>query len=137
MDLLRKYMNKNRYYDPFSALSKNNNSDKKLFHENEKRNNEALYIIKSSNKERILINKSVFKIGTKRELCDYIITDSKYVGRYHARIVIESGRAYFEDNNSTNKSYVNNRQVLPDQKIILKNGDEIKLADVLFKFVQE
>lgn len=128
----------NKYYDPFSVLTKTQiNREKKLFDKNEKSDKSKLYIVKSSNNEKILINKAIFKIGIKKELCDYIVTDSKYVGRYHATIITKNGQAFFEDNNSTNKSYINHVQAMPSQKILLKNGDEIKLANVLFKFIQE
>ncbi len=128
-------MNTNKYYDPFSAIVKSYDAgEKNLF---DKTDMTKIYIVKLNDNEKIPVNKKVFKIGTKSELCDYIITNSKYVGRYHARLVSEGGRTFFEDNNSTNKSYVNNKQVYPNQKVPLKDGDEIKLANVCFRFVCE
>lgn len=133
----------NKYYDPFSVLKKRNEfQSNTVVGRNSKQNNAfnnqtKMYIVKLNNNEKVLINRPVFKIGTKKELCDYIVTDSKYVGRYHARIIIDNGCAFFEDNNSTNKSYINNTQVAPGQRIMLKNGYEIKLADVLFRFIVE
>lgn len=129
-------MNNNRYYDPFSVLKKNNDSEKKLFEKNEYLDNKSVpYLLRIDNKEKVLLNKTEIKIGKKQELCDYVITDNKYIGRFHARILVENGECFFEDNNSTNKSYINNKQVSAGQKILLKDGDEIKLANLRFRFI--
>lgn len=129
-------MNNNRYYDPFSVLKKNNDSEKKLFEKNEHVDNKSVpYLLRIDNTEKIFLNNAEIKIGKKQELCDYVITDNKYIGRLHARILVENGKCFFEDNNSTNKSYINNKQVSAGQRILLKDGDEIKLANLRFRLI--
>lgn len=129
-------MNDNRFYDPFSVLKKRNDSEKKLFEKNESLDNISVpHLLRIDNKEKIILDKSEIKIGKKQELCDYVIIDNKYIGRYHARIITENSQVFFEDNNSTNKSYINSKQVRAGQRILLKDGDEIKLANLIFKFI--
>ena len=129
-------MNDNRFYDPFSVLKKRNDSEKKLFEKNESLDNISVpHLLRIDNKEKIILDKAEIKIGKKQELCDYVITDNKYIGRYHARIITDNSQVFFEDNNSTNKSYINNKQVSAGQKILLKDGDEIKLANLIFRFI--
>ena len=129
-------MNKQKYYDPFAAVKRSKTSvpEKNLFSEQV---TTTSFLIRRDNNEKIVINKSPFVIGTKSEVCDYVITGNKYIGRNHAQIVIKDNEYIFIDNNSTNKSYINRAQVLPTQNQVLKNGDEIKLANLLFTIVIE
>lgn len=149
--------NKNKYYDPFSALQQTTaqTPEKKLF--NGENNNaqkaapaqtqhgatgntsygtgvKQFVLVRKDTNEKIVINKNVFKIGVKADSCDYVVTDNKYVGRNHAMIIVENGMAFFVDNNSTNKSYINGNQAAPNQKIKLVNGCEVKLANLPFTF---
>lgn len=67
-------------------------------------------------------------------MCDYVVSDNKYVGRNHAQIIIENSNCFFVDNNSTNKSYVNGKQVPPMKNVQINSGDEIRLANLSFIF---
>ena len=125
-------MSNNRFYDPFSALHAeraNNQPVKDLYASEQKKN---LYLIRRDTGEKIAVNTARYLIGSKTDVCNYIVTDNKYVGREHAYILLENGAAFFVDNNSTNKSYVNGVQAIPQQRIPIKNGDEIKLANLPF-----
>ena len=128
-------MEKNRYYDPFAALNRTKKEvyEKKLFTETVAVG--TCSITRKDNNEKITINVSPFVIGTKPDSCNYVVTDNKYVGRNHARIMVQDGKYFFVDNNSTNKSYVNGTQAPPQTSIQLKNGDEIKLANLSFTFI--
>lgn len=131
-------MNKNasKFYDPFSALNKSVKNDhaKELFKETIVSKH---FLVCKENNKKVIINKPIFKIGKQATTCDYVVDNNKYVGREHAMIVVENETAYFIDNNSTNKSYINGKQIAPNQKTILKNNDEIKLANVYFTYVIE
>lgn len=94
------------------------------------------FLICNDRKERIPITKSPFIIGSKPDVCDYVVLDNKYVGRNHAHIIVQDNDCYFVDNNSTNKSYINGKQIAPKQKIMLANGDEIRLANLSFGFLK-
>ena len=133
-------MNKNvsKFYDPFSALTNaaDTSAEKELFNDDNAQAKKAVsfFLVRKDTNEKIAIRKNVFKIGTKADMCDYVVTDNKYVGRNHAQIIIENSAAFFVDNNSTNKSYINGQQAAPNQKIRLASGCEVKLANLPFTF---
>ena len=85
-------------------------------------------------KENIRITKDVFLLGSSKEGNDCVI-DSPVVSRFHAKIRREGGRIYIEDMNSTNGTSVNGELLGYQDKVELKVGDIIMLADECYKIV--
>ena len=81
------------------------------------------------------IDKPVFRIGKERDRVDFCVTENRTVSRLHATIYTRNGSCFVEDNNSTNRTYINGTPVLPDREIKLKNGDVLKLSDEEFDFI--
>ena len=81
------------------------------------------------------IDRPVFRIGKERDRVDFCITENRTVSRVHATIYTRDGSCFIEDNNSTNKTYINGTAVLPDREIKLKNGDVLTLSNEEFDFV--
>lgn len=81
------------------------------------------------------IDKPVFRIGKERDRVDFCITENRTISRLHATIYYRDGSCFVEDNNSTNRTYINGSPVLPDREIKLKNGDVLKLSDEEFDFI--
>lgn len=63
-----------------------------------------------------------------------VILPSQAVSRLHARVRREEGRYYLQDLNSRNGTWVNQQQVPVNQEIEIKEGDEIRLADLVYHF---
>lgn len=81
------------------------------------------------------IDKPVFRIGKERDKVDLCITENRTVSRVHATIYTRSGSCYIEDNNSTNRTYINGTAVPANMEIKIKNGDVLKLSNEEFDFI--
>ncbi|MBO7473278.1 MAG: FHA domain-containing protein [Ruminococcus sp.] len=80
------------------------------------------------------IDKPVFRIGKERSRVDFCVTENRTVSRLHATIYTRSGSCFIEDNNSTNKTYINGTPLIPEREIKLKSGDVLKLSNEEFDF---
>lgn len=61
--------------------------------------------------------------------------EKETVSCFHAAIDYQNGQYYIEDLNSTNGTYVNEVPLAYKQKLILNSGDEIRFADVRYRFL--
>ena len=80
--------------------------------------------------ERFAIDKPNFRIG-RVPGCE-VVLDGDGVSREHARIIREGKDYILEDLGSTNGTFLNDVKV---SKETLKAGDQIKIGDVVLKFV--
>jgi len=81
------------------------------------------------------IDKPVFMIGKERDKVDFCITENRTISRVHAIIRTQNGSCFIEDNNSTNRTYINGTPVPANMEIKLKNGDVLKLSNEEFDFI--
>ena len=88
----------------------------------------AAYLVRKKNSDRVNISKQIFKIGKERRRVDYCISDNTSISRSHADIVYKNGAFFLVDNNATNGTYVNGKQVAAGSETALHNNDVIKLA---------
>jgi pSer/pThr/pTyr-binding forkhead associated (FHA) protein len=102
--------------------NKENQNTVKRAHINAKSNVPRLEV---AGKFKILSNKA-FGIG--RDKTNQLIIADPAVSRYHAIIAFEDYEAYIKDTESTNGTYVNGTKVPKDKKVLLKNGDRIKVG---------
>lgn len=134
-------MNKNRYYDPFENINLDDiNAQKKSEVLSSKSVNSScnqrVYLYRIDNNEKIAISKPSFIIG-KNGICDYVIHGNNAISRQHAEINLKNNNVYIIDKKSTNKTFVNGREIEPGKPVLIANGDEIKLANVRLKFIIE
>ena len=80
------------------------------------------------------VAKTIFSIGSKEEMVDYCIKGNATISRRHAALINENGIIFIQDLNSMNHVYVNNIQLEPGAKQVLRNGDAIRLANEEFIF---
>lgn len=92
------------------------------------------YLIRLSNQEKILISKSIFKIGKERSFADYCISDNPAISRSHANIVNREESYYIMDMNSKNRTYVNSTMIPSNVETELTHGCIIRLANEEFEF---
>ncbi len=69
-----------------------------------------------------------FVIGKHTGLADYIL-DKPTVSRFHVRIMEKDGDYFLTDLNSTNGTKVNGRLLAANEETILKEGDEVQIAE--------
>ena len=84
--------------------------------------------------EKTIIDKNIFRVGTSRNLVDYIVTDNRAVSRTHADIIKKDEKYYIYDEKSTNGTYVNDCLVEKKKEYEIHSGDTVKLADEEFIF---
>lgn len=66
----------------------------------------------------------------------HIFVDDKSVSKYHAKLVMAGGDVSVIDLESTNKTVVNGRQIQPLVPHKLQNNDQIKVGNIIFKFLE-
>lgn len=66
----------------------------------------------------------------------YIFVDDKSVSKFHAKLVLAGGDVSVIDLESTNKTVVNGQIIQPLVPYKLKNNDQIKTGNIIFKFLE-
>ena len=79
------------------------------------------------------IEKAVTTIGRSSSLSDIRIAHTS-ISRSHFQLIREEDRIFVTDLKSTNKTCINNRELKPYEKVLLKNNDQIRSGNVIFKF---
>lgn len=100
-------------------------------------NKYRFWLVRSKTSETINLPQGEFRLGRSNAQSDYVILGNSGISRLHAWISTEKDQAYLVDNNSVNKTYLNSREVAPEQKYPLMDGDEIRLMNEKFVFHQE
>jgi len=84
--------------------------------------------------ETVKINKPVYRIGKERSYVDFFIADNTKISRSHVDIIRRGERYYVKDLGSKNKTYINNRMIMPQQENEIFSDDTLRLADEDFTF---
>ncbi len=66
----------------------------------------------------------------------HIFVDDKSVSKFHAKLVMAGGDVSLIDLESTNKTVVNGRQIQALVPHKLQNNDQIKVGNIIFKFLE-
>jgi RNA polymerase subunit RPABC4/transcription elongation factor Spt4 len=56
------------------------------------------------------------------------------LSRHHARLTLRDGQCWIEDLNSVNWTYLNNQRLSPERPAPLKDGDLLRLGNVVLTF---
>ena len=91
------------------------------------------FFIRFINSQAVYVTKNYFTIGSGSDM-DYMISGNSLISKYHATVVIEDGRFFIIDNNSTNKVYVDGREAAPLEKNEIFTGSRVVLANEIFDF---
>lgn len=93
--------------------------------------------VRRSNGEEIVIDKDSFIIGKERAKVDYCVADNRTVSRVHATIFRREGGYLIQDNNSTNRTFINGTPIQPMTEIKIKPGDTVRLSNEEFIFSEK
>jgi len=66
----------------------------------------------------------------------HIFVDDRSVSKFHAKLVMAGGDVSVIDLESTNKTVINGRQIQPLMPHKLSNNDQIKVGNIIFKFLE-
>jgi len=83
----------------------------------------------------IVLRKKKMKVGRDPDSDLDIVIPKDTVSGLHATIEYKDDYFYLEDQRSSNKTYLNNKEIKPNQSVKLKSGDSIKFDIFEFKFV--
>lgn len=92
------------------------------------------YLIRTKNSEKIMIEKSVFRIGKEKSYVDYFISDNATISRSHANIISKDDKYFVVDTNSTNHTYVDGQMIQSNSEVEITHGSKIRFADEEFEF---
>lgn len=90
------------------------------------------YLIRDN--ETVEINKDIFLIGRTANTVDYLI-NNKIIGRIHARIENIDNEYFLTDLDSKNGTYLNGTRLIANERYKLEDRYEIKIANVILKFI--
>ena len=93
----------------------------------------SYYLMSIGTGARIDLDKPEFTIG-KSGRCDYRIEGNEAVSRVHAMFAIDDAGCSIADQESLNKTFVDDKKIVPFEKVRLSDGDRIKLGNAEFKF---
>jgi pSer/pThr/pTyr-binding forkhead associated (FHA) protein len=91
------------------------------------------YLYQVKNGTKLYLTKKTNRIGKNREVADICIEGNPAISRCHAIIYQIEDTCYVEDLNSTNGTYVDDRQITSNNKTALRVGSRLKLADEEFE----
>lgn len=118
---------------------KNSSSSKEKRAENlmQKSTPKVLTLISMNTPERVelRITKDEFIIGKKQGVVDGVLTFSRMISRIHCKIIRQGNDYYIMDLRSSNGTFVNGRKIHPEEKVILHNGDVVKIATSSFQAI--
>lgn len=80
------------------------------------------------------IIKLVLRIGKDLNMVDFCVAESRTVSSVRANIYTLDYSCFIEDNNFTNKTYINGKPHLFEREIKLKKGDVLELSNEDFDF---
>ncbi len=66
----------------------------------------------------------------------HVFVDDKSVSKFHAKLVMAGGDVSVIDLESTNKTVVNGQPIQPLTPYKLTNNDQIKIGNIIFKFLE-
>ena len=95
------------------------------------------YLVRKKTGEKIRITEPVFTIGKERQKVDYCVSDNSTVSRRHLVITRVDDAYYAQDQHSTNQTYIDDVQAVPEQKVLLADGSLIRISDEEFAFYLE
>lgn len=74
-------------------------------------------------------------VGREHEMREYLAA-KPFVSRIHAKLIVEDGKLFIENQSSTNYTFVNNIKI-PSGRTLLKTGDEISLGGITVNGIRQ
>ena len=78
-------------------------------------------------KDFLMIDKPLIFLGREAELKDYL-KNKLFVSRHHAELTVIGNKVFIKNLSKTNKTFINNEEILSDTPVELHEGDEIGLG---------
>lgn len=108
------------------------NPSSRLYEPAQEQTQRCLQLVNTKSGSITDIDKDLFWIGKGAD-CDLRILDET-VSRKHASIMCKNNHYFLCDNGSTNKTFVNNKEIPPKASVEIFDGARIKFSNVEFSF---
>lgn len=95
------------------------------------------FLIREKTGARIAITGPEFLVGSGAGSVAYLIEDNAAISRRHVLFTLRDKRWVIADQNSLNKTYLNGRLLTPFEEVVLTDGDQLRLANEMFRFAAE
>ncbi|MBI5845880.1 MAG: FHA domain-containing protein [Deltaproteobacteria bacterium] len=82
----------------------------------------------------IIIRDPITRIGRKKG--NEVVIDNPAISRFHAVIEFKDGAYYIEDQNSANKTIINDKPISPHTRVRLESGMTVAFDTVKYRFVR-
>lgn len=92
------------------------------------------FLVNENSGEKIPVSKDLFSIGKDPSMVDYAIPQNTTISRKHAEIIKKGTHFFLSDKGSTNKTYVEGREIRPEEFVEIHNGTKFKLSNEEFTF---
>lgn len=92
------------------------------------------YLVRIKTKEKITIDKPIFRIGKEKSYVDYFISDNTAISRSHANIITREERFFIVDTNSTNHTFIDGQMIPSNSECEIVHGARLRLANEDFEF---
>ena len=97
----------------------------------------AAYLVRISTGEKTAVDKPQFTVGRMLGHVDYCVVNNSAIGRQHIKITNNNGRYFICDLNSTNGTYIDEREIPKNVDTEVFSGAKVTLANEDFKFIIE
>ncbi len=111
-------------YDTYTDIDDDIEDQTMILEEEDMPEETLVAYLKGSDGTIVEISKDYFVIGRNSKESDFAVRDSS-MSRKHAAIIRIDNEFYIEDLNSTNKTYLDNEQILPNVRKLLSDGSVI------------
>lgn len=91
-------------------------------------------LTRTATEEKIAIDCEEFSIGRSEVMTNHSVTGNSAISRIHAVFKYTENSIVIIDQNSSNKTYLNGKQLVPMVEYPLYNNDEVTLANEKFVF---
>lgn len=91
-------------------------------------------LISQNSKEEFYITKPETIIGKERKRVDICISNDPTISRRHCCITIQNDQFYLSDLGSSNGTYFGGKKLIPQQPVMLHDGDRFTISDQTFLF---
>lgn len=90
------------------------------------------YLRRASTGQRVFISHSGFKVGRRKDLCDFAAEGNQTVSKVHAVFDLTEEGCCVRDSGSLNHTYVNDEALLEGAERLLVHGDLVEMGSEAF-----
>ena len=125
------------YQPPVRTMEKSSSSTVPLGSVDNQPSSSRFFLEREKTGDRIAITGTSFLVGSEAGSVSYLVEGNPAISRRHALFTLRDGRWLVADQNSLNKTYLNGLLLTPLEENVLSDGDQLRLANEMFRFVEE